>query len=836
MAQKRWLVSLFAVAVLLQLLVVNTNFGLAQIGTEVSGVISYEANWTVANSPYTLLGQVYVNAGVILTIDPGVAVNLNGFCLQVDGILVAGGSGSRAHFEDGSILFTPESSGWDRKNGSGCFIENADFASVSISIENSPRIEFTSGSAMTIRDGAPLILNNTINAVYIGGGSPVISNNTIGLVPDSDGFDHPSSLPYGIWMGGNNAAYLSDNVIYADANRAGILIDAGNPTIQRNVVSNRYGYGSDPHYRQAAIEVEAGANPTIQNNTITGSAVGIALRTRSARIIFNNFEDNSNYNLYAYFGSVTGGVDAANNWWGTTDPRLIDQAIYNPGLYGWANYEPFLKEPNPEASPNPGFVSLPTPSLAPSPTPPAPTPPPSPTPLSTMPPVESSAPSVSPNQQSVPPAGFLGIIGPAEFTYGLVACELLCVAGISVHALKRRRINMKHRVAEAATSSYFNHEKQNLAKKYFYYGLGVSLIKYAILVCLALLVIMFQLSSAFDKFIMANFANPLLNVTLLILIGYDLFWLVCLPFDYVKEIRLGRRFGLFKNSTGKWLLDKLKMPALSFAAFSLIEGGLSLNVLNLTWVLVASSICVALVVFVFSSAAFSDSHFYRCVKLKDEELLGRFAKLFRSAGLKPIRVFELKTGTITTKGIAASSGIGFTRRIMLSDTLLSNYSKDEIESVVGHEIGHHKHGHLWKYSGAFTFFMITAFSIAMLIVQSIHGLLGFEDLYSAASFPLWALVFGLIFAGFIPLLNMLSRNAEGESDQYELELVKKPNAYISSMIKLCDQNLRYASPNRLIETVFYNHPSTRERVDRALMFRKSLTSNKQGEPIQLRTG
>jgi STE24 endopeptidase len=287
---------------------------------------------------------------------------------------------------------------------------------------------------------------------------------------------------------------------------------------------------------------------------------------------------------------------------------------------------------------------------------------------------------------------------------------------------------------------------------------------------------------------------------------------------------LGRKFGLLSSTSGKWFTDKLKMPAISFAAFFLIETGLSLNLFNLTWLFVATSISAIVAIFVFSSAAFSDSHFYKCVKLKDEELMSRFTKLFNAAGLKSIRVLELKTEKLTTKGIAASSGIGFTKRILLSDTLLSIYSKDEIESVVGHEIGHHKKGHLWKYAGVFTFFLITAFTISTLIVQSINGRLGLGGLYSAASIPLWALVFGVAFACFVPLLNMLSREAEGECDQYELELVGKPEAYISSMIKLGEQNLRYATPNNLVEIVFYNHPSCTERVERALIFKKAQNS------------
>ena len=69
-------------------------------------------------------------------------------------------------------------------------------------------------------------------------------------------------------------------------------------------------------------------------------------------------------------------------------------------------------------------------------------------------------------------------------------------------------------------------------------------------------------------------------------------------------------------------------------------------------------------------------------------------------------------------------------------------------------------------------------------------------------------------------MNMLSRWAEGHCDQYELDLVGKPDAYISAMIKLCDQNLRYAYPNPFIEFLFYDHPSGKKRIERALTYKR----------------
>jgi STE24 endopeptidase len=69
-------------------------------------------------------------------------------------------------------------------------------------------------------------------------------------------------------------------------------------------------------------------------------------------------------------------------------------------------------------------------------------------------------------------------------------------------------------------------------------------------------------------------------------------------------------------------------------------------------------------------------------------------------------------------------------------------------------------------------------------------------------------------------MNTLSRRAEDHCDQYELELVEKPDAYISAMVKLCDQNLRYANPSALTEFLFYDHPSGKKRIERAATYKR----------------
>jgi STE24 endopeptidase len=369
----------------------------------------------------------------------------------------------------------------------------------------------------------------------------------------------------------------------------------------------------------------------------------------------------------------------------------------------------------------------------------------------------------------------------------------------------------------------FNEDTQRRAKDYLYSGLRVSLYRGIVIFILAMLVLGLRLSVALENFVRGYVSELWLVVALYTLIAYGVFWLVSLPLDYYEEYALEHRFGLSTETLGSWFRDKVKASILSILfAFFFVEGVYNFMWLNPTywWFLLWLVVALVMVFFMYVSPVLIMPLFYKFPRLKDEELLNRLTKLAEKARIKIIGVFEMKAGEKTKKATAALTGIGNTRRMLLSDTFLSNYSNDEIESVMGHEIGHHIYGHIWKFSAIFSGVFLLVLFITSQILQATFGFFGLERVDSVASLPLLALVFGLFFGILTPLINTLSRRNEGQCDQYELNLVEKPDAYISAMVKLCDQNLRYAYPSPMIEFLFYDHPSGKKRVERALAYKR----------------
>jgi len=373
----------------------------------------------------------------------------------------------------------------------------------------------------------------------------------------------------------------------------------------------------------------------------------------------------------------------------------------------------------------------------------------------------------------------------------------------------------------------FNKEAQEKAKGYLHSGLQVSMCKGLVLLVLGLMVLGLRFPNMLEDSIKTYAAQPWLVVAIFALVGYVVFWSVSLPFEYYSGHVLERRFGLSDESPAKWFVGYLKISILMIlVVFSIAEGVYNFIWLDQTywWFYFWFVSALVIVLFVYVAPVLIMPLFYKFPRLKDEELLNTLTKLADKAGIKVIGVFEMKVGAKTKKASAALTGIGRTRRMLLSDTFLSSFTKDETESVMGHEIGHHVYGHIWKLAALFTLGFLLVLLVTDQVLRVSSGYFGIPSIGSATSFPLLALTLGLLYAALAPLVNTLSRHAEGQCDQYELDLVGRPDAYISAMTKLCDQNLRYAYPSPIVEFCFYDHPSGKKRVERALRYQEAQTS------------
>ncbi|MFL5242052.1 MAG: M48 family metallopeptidase [Gemmataceae bacterium] len=204
--------------------------------------------------------------------------------------------------------------------------------------------------------------------------------------------------------------------------------------------------------------------------------------------------------------------------------------------------------------------------------------------------------------------------------------------------------------------------------------------------------------------------------------------------------------------------------------------------------------------------------FYKVTPLDDASLLERLRKLADGTGLFFKGIYRLHLSAETRKANAALAGLGRTRRVLLGDTLLDDFTPEEIEVVFAHEVGHHVYRHLPK---------LIAWSVATsavgfyLVDQVLHrsaaslGYAAFNDPTALPFLLLVLTVFGLILG---PMQNAISRFFERQCDAYALKRTRNAEAYCSAFIKLARLNKSDPDPNPWVVWLHYDHPPIRERL------------------------
>jgi Zn-dependent protease with chaperone function len=313
-----------------------------------------------------------------------------------------------------------------------------------------------------------------------------------------------------------------------------------------------------------------------------------------------------------------------------------------------------------------------------------------------------------------------------------------------------------------------------------------------------------------------------LYLAMLLLIGK----LLGFPLDFYG-FRLEHRYNLSNQKLRSWLWDEVKGWLVG-----LVLGGIVAELVYWTiraapqrWWLIAWAVFIGLTVFFAQIApVVLFPLFYKFQPLENEELCERLVQLSRRAGTRVRGVYEWKLSEKSKKANAALTGLGRTRRIILADTLLENYSPDEIESILAHELGHHVHRHIVK--GILIQVVITFFGFwasAAILRYAVEQRQMFDTLSDFANLPLLALVSTLMSLLLMPALNAYSRYNERQADRYAFQSIPDVAPFISSMEKLAQQNLAERRPSRLVEWLFHSHPAIWRRIRAAEAFRRKRT-------------
>ena len=294
-----------------------------------------------------------------------------------------------------------------------------------------------------------------------------------------------------------------------------------------------------------------------------------------------------------------------------------------------------------------------------------------------------------------------------------------------------------------------------------------------------------------------------------------------LPFDYLQGFWLEHRYGLSNLTLWSWAKDQLKGLAVGGAL-----GVLSAEILYGAirrwperWWLCCAVIFIGLFVLLANLAPILIFPiFFKVKPLENPSLAERLLELSRRAGTRVKGVFEWKLSEKSKKANAALMGLGNTRRIILSDTLLEQFQEEEVEAVLAHELGHHVHRHILQIivlQGAATF---VGFYLIYRIIFWLGPHFGFQGAADFANLPLVVLTATGLSLMILPAVNSYSRAMERQADAYALRAIPSRDPFISSMEKLAKLNLAERQPSPWIEFVFHSHPSIQKRITFAQRF------------------
>ncbi|MHC4456941.1 MAG: M48 family metallopeptidase [Planctomycetota bacterium] len=294
-----------------------------------------------------------------------------------------------------------------------------------------------------------------------------------------------------------------------------------------------------------------------------------------------------------------------------------------------------------------------------------------------------------------------------------------------------------------------------------------------------------------------------------------IYYLLFLGLDFYSGFLLEHKFSLSNQTLLGWFKKTVKKAILSLLIF-LIVGELLYFFLKIApnnwWILATGAWILLTIVLGKIAPVLIIPLFYKCTPIAESDLKERLLQLSKKCGLSIKQVFEIQLSKETQKANAAVAGMGKDRRILIGDTLLKNYSDEEIEAIFAHELAHIRLGHIWKIVTFGVAISLASFYLTSLLFKTVATFFGFAEIFDIAAFPLLALILFLIGLMLLPSQLAFLRHLETQADKFAISHIQNKESFHSAMTKLGNQNLSDPNPGRLEVILLYDHPPISKRL------------------------
>lgn len=360
------------------------------------------------------------------------------------------------------------------------------------------------------------------------------------------------------------------------------------------------------------------------------------------------------------------------------------------------------------------------------------------------------------------------------------------------------------------------------AKAYWRYKHALDLLGLAVSIAYLAAIQFTGISSALADFCLRLSGNFYLAFSIYFAVIGLAYHILTLALNFYDGFALEHKFSLSNQGIKDWFKEDAKRWFVSTPislALVLVFYAAARNFPNAWWIV--SSLAWALFSVFFANVfpVLIIPLFYKCSILKNSELRSRVLEQAERFNIKLMDVYEIDFSKNTKKANAAVVGWGNTRRVILADNLVNEFTPDEITVVIAHEMAHYKMSHVWKLlamGGASS-------TIFFFAIKKTFGAVS-QALMSGGPFDM--AVFPAILIAFIiynlisaPVQNAISRTMEANADALALRITRLKGPFISLMQKLASKNLADADPNILVELLMYDHPPIAKRIRFAQTFK-----------------
>lgn len=356
-----------------------------------------------------------------------------------------------------------------------------------------------------------------------------------------------------------------------------------------------------------------------------------------------------------------------------------------------------------------------------------------------------------------------------------------------------------------------------------YFEGGYWLILWNVLLSSAILLLLLHTgwSAAWSDRVAAISNRPSSRVALYACIYNLVFYVLTFPLNFYQDFFREHQYGMATQNFAQWFGQQMIGLLVSTFFFGLLLAALYAVFRRAprTWWLWGSAVMVAFVVIGIAIApAVIEPLFNKYTPLQDPALRDPILAMARANQIPVTNVYVVDASRQTKRVSANVSGILGSARIALNDNLVSRCSLPEIRQVMAHEMGHYVLNHIYKIVWQLAGVVLVGFALSKVIFEAAVARYGtrwrVDGIADVAGFPLLALILSVLGFLYTPIGNSLAREIEAEADSFGINTSREPDGFAQSALKLGEY--RKLDPGPLEEIIFFDHPSGRARIMKAM--------------------